>query len=120
MLANGSLHFTSVQHTRNERPDEGLYQCSATRPSVGTIISRAAKLQIASLPRFELEPKDVAVRVGDTARFNCLVMVNDFFLLSRDQLGKHLFLSMHELAGYLKNKIKRKKVMMTRPDAFTE
>jgi hypothetical protein len=27
------------------------------------------------LPRFELEPKDVAVRVGDTARFNCLVMV---------------------------------------------
>lgn len=75
MLANGSLYFSSVQHTRNERPDEGLYQCSATRPSVGTIISRAAKLQIASLPRFELEPKDVAVRVGDTARFNCLVMV---------------------------------------------
>ena len=76
VLANGSLHFVSVQHTRNERPDEGLYQCSVTRPSVGTIISRAAKLQIASLPRFELEPKDVAVRVGDTARFNCLVMVN--------------------------------------------
>ncbi|XP_045029173.1 neogenin isoform X4 [Daphnia magna] len=74
VLANGSLYFTSVQHSRNERPDEGLYQCSATRPSVGTIISRAAKLQIASLPRFELEPKDVAVRVGDTARFNCLVM----------------------------------------------
>ncbi|XP_046645538.1 neogenin-like isoform X3 [Daphnia pulicaria] len=74
VLANGSLSFTSVQHSRNERPDEGLYQCSATRPSVGTIISRAAKLQIASLPRFELEPKDVAVRVGDTARFNCLVM----------------------------------------------
>lgn len=78
VLANGSLYFTSVQHSRNERPDEGLYQCSATRPSVGTIISRAAKLQIASLPRFELEPKDVAVRVGDTARFNCLVMVINF------------------------------------------
>jgi hypothetical protein len=79
------LSFTSVQHSRNERPDEGLYQCSATRPSVGTIISRAAKLQIASLPRFELEPKDVAVRIGDTARFNCLVMVylTNYFLFSK-------------------------------------
>lgn len=79
MLSNGSLYFASVQHTRSERPDEGLYQCAATRPSVGTIISRAAKLQIASLPRFELEPKDVAVRVGDTARFNCLVLVRFHF-----------------------------------------
>ena len=76
VLSNGSLYFNSVQHTRSERPDEGLYQCAATRPSVGTIISRAAKLQIAALPRFELEPKDVAVRVGDTARFNCLVLVS--------------------------------------------
>jgi hypothetical protein len=42
---------------------------------VGTIISRAAKLQIASLPRFELEPRDVSIRISDTARFNCLVLV---------------------------------------------
>lgn len=79
VLSNGSLVFTSVQHTRNERPDEGLYQCAATRPSVGTIISRAAKLQIATLPRFESEPKDASVRAGHTARFNCLVLVNDLF-----------------------------------------
>lgn len=91
VLANGSLHFTSVQHTRNERPDEGLYQCSATRPSVGTIISRAAKLQIASLPRFELEPKDVAVRVGDTARFNCLVMVNETNKIENELWKSNIF-----------------------------
>lgn len=84
VLSNGSLHFASVQHTRSERPDEGMYQCAATRPSVGTLISRSAKLQIASLPRFELEPKDIAVRVGDTARFNCLVLVEIYYLPSLD------------------------------------
>ena len=73
LLSNGSLYFASVHQTRNERPDEGVYQCLVTLPSVGTLVSRWAKLQISALPRFEAEPRDVIVRVGDTARFNCYV-----------------------------------------------
>ena len=73
LLTNGSLYFASVHQTRNERPDEGVYQCLVTLPLVGTLVSRWAKLQISALPRFEAEPRDVIVRVGDTARFNCYV-----------------------------------------------
>lgn len=74
MLSNGSLWFASVYHTRSERPDEGVYQCVVTLPSRGqTIVSRQAKLSIAALPRFDEEPRDVIVRVADTARFNCYV-----------------------------------------------
>lgn len=78
VLANGSLYFTNVHHTRNERPDEGLYHCVVTIPSIGSMISKSAKLQIASLLRFDEEPKDVVVRVGDTARFNCYLQARIF------------------------------------------
>ena len=74
-MLNGSLHLSSVQHGKGERSDEGVYQCVATLPSVGTMLSRSAKLQTTSLRPFELEPKDVVVRVGDVARFNCYVHV---------------------------------------------
>ncbi|KAL3202069.1 hypothetical protein MRX96_042706 [Rhipicephalus microplus] len=59
ILSNGSLHFRSVHHTRAERPDEGVYQCMATIPNVGTMLSRSAKLQVAALPRFDEQPPDV-------------------------------------------------------------
>ena len=75
ILLNGSLHLSSVQHGKGERSDEGVYQCVATLPSVGTMLSRSAKLQTTSLRPFEQEPKDVVVRVGDVARFNCYVHV---------------------------------------------
>uniref|UniRef100_T1J0I1 Neogenin n=1 Tax=Strigamia maritima TaxID=126957 RepID=T1J0I1_STRMM len=72
-LANGSLYFSSVHHTRTERPDEGVYQCLATIKSLGTIVSRAVKLQVASLPRFDEQPQDVTVFPEKIARFSCAV-----------------------------------------------
>lgn len=73
IMSNGSLHVSSVQHGKGDRSDEGVYQCVATLPSVGTMLSRSAKLQTTSLRPFEQEPKDVVVRVADVARFNCYV-----------------------------------------------
>ena len=46
VLSNGSLQFSSVVHTRSHRPDEGVYQCKATLPDTGTIVSRKATLQV--------------------------------------------------------------------------
>ncbi|XP_037573231.1 neogenin isoform X1 [Dermacentor silvarum] len=71
ILSNGSLHFRSVHHTRAERPDEGVYQCVATIPNVGTMLSRSAKLQVAALPRFDEQPRDLRLFPGQTAYFPC-------------------------------------------------
>lgn len=71
ILSNGSLFLRSVHHTRTERPDEGVYQCLATIPNVGTILSRSAKLQVAALPRFEEQPRDMRLFPGQTAYFPC-------------------------------------------------
>ncbi|XP_023215993.1 neogenin-like isoform X2 [Centruroides sculpturatus] len=73
ILPNGSLYFSSVYHTRTERPDEGVYQCIATIKNVGTIVSRLAKLQIASLPRFDEQPRDMTVFPGQSAYFPCAI-----------------------------------------------
>ena len=43
LLTNGSLYISQVQH----REDKGSYQCQAKISSLGTIVSRAAQLQIA-------------------------------------------------------------------------
>ena len=54
-LSNGSLVFSSIRHTRSEWPDEGYYQCLANVPSVGTLLSRKAKIQVAcKSPDFRL------------------------------------------------------------------
>ncbi|XP_076366090.1 neogenin-like isoform X4 [Tachypleus tridentatus] len=73
LLPNGSLYFSNVHHTRTEHPDEGIYQCMATIDNLGTIVSRSAKLQVASLLRFEEEPQDVTVYPGQTAYFPCTI-----------------------------------------------
>ncbi|KAK2725812.1 neogenin-like isoform X1 [Artemia franciscana] len=73
ILTNGSLYIASVYHTRMERPDEGVYQCLATIPQVGTIVSRSAKLQVVAPPKFEEEPKDLNVVKGQTASLSCVV-----------------------------------------------
>ncbi|XP_076322719.1 neogenin-like isoform X3 [Tachypleus tridentatus] len=66
----------SVYHTRTERPDEGLYQCLSSIEEIGTIVSRTAKLQVASLPRFDEQPQDVVVLPGQTAYFPCVIQGN--------------------------------------------
>ncbi|XP_022241028.1 neogenin-like isoform X3 [Limulus polyphemus] len=73
LLPNGSLYFSNVHHSRTERPDEGVYQCMATIDNLGTIVSRSAKIQVASLLRFEEEPQDVTVYPGQTAYFPCTI-----------------------------------------------
>ncbi|CAG0894859.1 unnamed protein product [Darwinula stevensoni] len=72
-LSNGSLIFSSIRHTRSEWPDEGYFQCLATVPSVGTLLSRKAKLQVASLLRFDEEPSDKDVLLGEKALFVCSI-----------------------------------------------
>ncbi|XP_015927066.1 neogenin isoform X5 [Parasteatoda tepidariorum] len=73
LLSNGSLFISEVHHTRNERPDEGIYQCVASLPEVGTIVSKPAKLHIANLPRFDEQPHDITVYPGQTAYFPCSI-----------------------------------------------
>ncbi|CAG7836151.1 unnamed protein product, partial [Allacma fusca] len=71
LLSNGSLHITSLVQTRQAKPDEGLYQCVATVPGIGSVLSRSAKLQAAFLTRFDEEPEDISIGLGQTARFGC-------------------------------------------------
>ncbi|RXM96017.1 Neogenin [Acipenser ruthenus] len=47
LLPDGSLLIPSVVHSKHSKPDEGFYQCVATIDSLGTIISRAARLTVA-------------------------------------------------------------------------
>ncbi|PKU31295.1 hypothetical protein llap_18401 [Limosa lapponica baueri] len=47
LLPDGSLLINSVVHSKHNKPDEGYYQCVATVESLGTIVSRTAKLTVA-------------------------------------------------------------------------
>ncbi|XP_071098730.1 neogenin-like isoform X2 [Haliotis cracherodii] len=73
LLANGSLYFNQVQHSKTAHPtDKGTYQCTATVDGFGTIVSRKADLDIAYLSKhFIKEPEDLVVYLGDTAMFSC-------------------------------------------------
>ena len=51
LLSNGTLYFSTVIHSRTNRPDEGIYQCVATLDGVGTIVSRTAELKVAGEKR---------------------------------------------------------------------
>ncbi|XP_066262767.1 neogenin isoform X2 [Euwallacea similis] len=69
-LTNGSLYITSVVE---EQRLAGIYQCMATLPNVGSIVSRTAKLSIARLNGFHEEPSDITVYIGQKAHFACYV-----------------------------------------------
>ncbi|XP_072348752.1 neogenin-like isoform X4 [Scyliorhinus torazame] len=73
MLPEGSLLIRSVVHSKHHKPDEGFYQCVATIDSLGTIVSRTAKLTVTGLPRFSGQPQAVSVHQGDTALLGCEV-----------------------------------------------
>lgn len=47
LLPDGSLFITSVVHSKHNKPDEGIYQCVATVDSLGSIVSRTARLSVA-------------------------------------------------------------------------
>ncbi|GAB6031907.1 hypothetical protein CHUAL_010299 [Chamberlinius hualienensis] len=73
ILNNGSLLISNVVHARSEKSDEGLYQCVASAGHKDVIVSRAAKLQVASLPRFDEQPHDITLFPEQTARFSCSI-----------------------------------------------
>ncbi|XP_051898422.1 neogenin 1a isoform X5 [Pristis pectinata] len=73
ILPEGSLLIHSVVHSKHHKPDEGFYQCVATIDSLGTIVSRTAKMTVAGLPRFSGQPEAVSVYQGDTALLGCEV-----------------------------------------------
>lgn len=54
LLPDGSLLINSVVHSKHNKPDEGYYQCVATVESLGTIVSRTAKLTVAGKSLFFL------------------------------------------------------------------
>ncbi|XP_039933765.1 neogenin isoform X6 [Hirundo rustica] len=71
LLPDGSLLINSVVHSKHNKPDEGYYQCVATVDSLGTIVSRTAKLTVAGLPRFTSQPEPTSVHRGGSAVLGC-------------------------------------------------
>ncbi|XP_073508852.1 neogenin isoform X3 [Phyllobates terribilis] len=71
LLPDGSLFITSVVHSKHNKPDEGIYQCVATVDSLGSIVSRTARLSVAGLPRFASQPEASSVYVGDVFVLGC-------------------------------------------------
>ncbi|KAM8782072.1 neogenin isoform 9-T9 [Rhynchonycteris naso] len=76
LLPDGSLFISNVVHSKHNKPDEGYYQCVATVESLGTIVSRTAKLTVAGLPRFASQPEPSSVYAGNSAVLNCEVNVD--------------------------------------------
>uniref|UniRef100_A0A670ZF12 Neogenin n=1 Tax=Pseudonaja textilis TaxID=8673 RepID=A0A670ZF12_PSETE len=73
LLPDGSLLINSIVHSKHNKPDEGHYQCVATVESLGTIVSRTAKLTVAGLPRFITQPESASVHRGNPIVLNCEV-----------------------------------------------
>nr|XP_045611215.1 neogenin-like isoform X3 [Procambarus clarkii] len=73
ILPNGTLSISWVNGPRSEQTDEGIYQCVASSPGAGTIISSRARLSIVALPKFEDQPQDMTVFEGERARFPCAI-----------------------------------------------
>ncbi|XP_046898214.1 LOW QUALITY PROTEIN: protogenin A-like [Hypomesus transpacificus] len=71
-LSNGSLYISEVESRRGDRSDEGLYQCLAQN-KYGAILSQKARLTIASISPFSIQPSPILVTEGSVARFTCLV-----------------------------------------------
>lgn len=76
LLPDGSLLISSVVHFKNNKPDEGNYQCVATVESLGTIVSRTARLMVAGVPRFTGQPEPSSVHAGDSVVLNCEINID--------------------------------------------
>ena len=48
LFPNGTLHFSSIRHSKTSKPDEGYYQCLASSQNRRfVIVSRKANLKVA-------------------------------------------------------------------------
>ncbi|KAL4597516.1 immunoglobulin superfamily DCC subclass member 3-like [Arapaima gigas] len=73
VLANGTLLIRSFQKRgESVETDAGEYDCAAQN-RFGLLVSRKARVQIASLPKFHTHPESMAVDEGGVARFQCQV-----------------------------------------------
>ncbi|XP_006628841.2 protogenin A isoform X1 [Lepisosteus oculatus] len=71
-LANGSLYIAEVESRRGDKSDDGFYQCLAQN-KYGAILSQKARLTIASISTFEIQPVSTMVAEGSVARFACKI-----------------------------------------------
>eukprot|EP00066_Takifugu_rubripes_P005782 XP_003970092.1 PREDICTED: protogenin [Takifugu rubripes] len=72
LLSNGSLYISEVESRRGDKSDEGLYQCLAQN-KYGAILSQKARLTIASISSFTIQPTSLVVTQGSVARFSCKI-----------------------------------------------
>ncbi|XP_029104349.1 immunoglobulin superfamily DCC subclass member 3-like, partial [Scleropages formosus] len=73
VLANGTLLIRSFQKRgESMEADAGEYDCAAQN-RFGLLVSRKARVQIASLPKFHTHPESMSVDEGGVARFQCEV-----------------------------------------------
>ncbi|XP_059194995.1 immunoglobulin superfamily DCC subclass member 3-like [Centropristis striata] len=73
VLANGTLLIRNFSKRReSNETDAGEYDCAAQN-RYGMLISRKARVLIASLPKFLSHPESVAVDEGGVARLTCQV-----------------------------------------------
>ncbi|XP_077363267.1 immunoglobulin superfamily DCC subclass member 3 isoform X2 [Festucalex cinctus] len=73
LLANGTLLIRSFQKRKEgSDADTGEYDCAA-RNRYGMLVSRKAKVLLASLPKFHTHPMSMAVDEGGVARFQCQI-----------------------------------------------
>ncbi|XP_048850012.1 immunoglobulin superfamily DCC subclass member 3-like [Brienomyrus brachyistius] len=71
VLANGTLLIRNFQKRgESSEPDAGEYGCAAQN-HFGMLVSRKARVQIASLPKFHTHPESMSVEMGGVARFQC-------------------------------------------------
>ncbi|KAM9309171.1 immunoglobulin superfamily DCC subclass member 3 [Pholidichthys leucotaenia] len=73
VLANGTLLIRNFSKRReSNETDAGEYECAAEN-RYGMLVSRKARVQLASLPKFLSHPESVAVDEGGVARLTCQV-----------------------------------------------
>uniref|UniRef100_A0A667ZPE7 Ig-like domain-containing protein n=1 Tax=Myripristis murdjan TaxID=586833 RepID=A0A667ZPE7_9TELE len=73
VLANGTLLIRNFSKRReSNETDAGEYDCAAQN-RYGMLISRKARVQLASLPKFLSHPESVVVDEGGVARLTCQV-----------------------------------------------
>nr|XP_023831183.1 immunoglobulin superfamily DCC subclass member 3 [Salvelinus alpinus] len=75
VLPNGTLFIQSFQKRLDRvgsETDVGDYDCAAQN-RFGMLVSRKARVQLASLPKFHIHPESMSVDDGGVARFKCQV-----------------------------------------------
>ncbi|KAG5842714.1 hypothetical protein ANANG_G00180650 [Anguilla anguilla] len=71
VLVNGTLLIQNFQKRRDgDETDAGEYDCAAQN-RFGLLVSRKARVQLASLPKFHTHPDSMSVDEGGVARFQC-------------------------------------------------